>query len=146
MHSEENVAAIYTTLIGSHENQNLAINSWHLEYNYPPPKFEYKEFLTLNSHCFEITFEARRLANNSSYFDLLDKIHTSFNHSNKPSYESEFVLQTIDPTLDIINLRIEASSFRSLVFDRDDTCLESDLLDHKFIYDSNCKFKENIEI
>ena len=107
---------MYTTLIGSLENQNLAINSLHLDYNYPPLEIEYKECLKKNSHYFESTYEALEVENNSSTFDLLVEGRTFFNHFDQSCNKYEDDLQIIDPTLSTINLKMESSSFHGLTF------------------------------
>ena len=68
----------------------------NIGFHFPPPKIEYEDCLTSNSHSFESTSKTPEEDHNSSSFDLLIKGCTSFNNIDQPCHESKIVLQTSD--------------------------------------------------
>ena len=120
--------------IGLQEDHNLAVNLFqNLDYNFPPPRIEYKECLTINYHGFESTSETLKVDHNSS---------TSFNHFGQFWSKFETDLQSNLPTLDNIEFEMESSSCRNSSFTRVGTNVESD---HKSSFDANYKLEDDIE-
>ena len=124
MHNEENIAAMFITSIGLQEYHNLAVNSLqNLDYHFPSPRIEYKEFLMTNSHGFESTYETLKVDHNSS---------TSFNHFGQFWSKSKTDLQSNIPTLNNIEFEMESSSCCDSSLTRVGTNFESN---HKYSFD-----------